>query len=81
MPAKEFHVKQGLLPIIADNFSIKTSCGKDVYRVKGNEMPWGTHSSFQTMDGTELASLKEKKTYSELAGTQLRHPNRPDLSR
>jgi len=58
MSAKEFHVKQGLLSI-ADNFSIKTSCGKDVYRVKGNAMHWGKQSSFQTMDGTELASLKE----------------------
>ena len=57
MPAKEFHLQQGWNPL-ANNFKIKSG-GKEVYQVKGDAMKWGKQSSFQTMDGTELASLKE----------------------
>ena len=55
--AKTFHLKQ-TFAIAADNYKIKLN-GGDVYQVKGNGMKLGSQASFQTMDGTELAHLKQ----------------------
>jgi uncharacterized protein YxjI len=58
MPEKEFHIKQVLFSLVSDNFQIKLN-GKEVYQVKGNGFEYGSQASFQTMDGTELAFLKQ----------------------
>jgi len=55
---KEFHIIQKL-SLMADNFKIKSKGGADVYQVKGNGKKLGSQASFQTMDGTELAALKQ----------------------
>lgn len=58
---KEFTIKNKWLDIDSDNFNIKCD-GVDVYQVKGNGFsPSGAHSSFQTMDGKELAYLQQSK--------------------
>lgn len=57
MPEKEFHIKQKFA--IGDNFSIKTSLGLDAYQVKGSPGQFGSQASFRTMDGQEIAALKQ----------------------
>jgi len=51
---KEFQVKQVLFSMHQHTFSIHRD-GQQVYQIKGDH--FGRSSSFQTMDGTELASL------------------------
>ena len=57
MPEKEFHIKQSI-NLIHDNYKIKCD-GEEVYQVKGDGFKFGSQASFQTMDGTELAALKQ----------------------
>lgn len=54
---KEFHIKEKLA--WGDNFIIKDASGTKCYQVIGNPMQFGSQSSFQTMDGTEIAALKQ----------------------
>lgn len=58
MPEKEFHIKQKILAI-GDHYKVKDSDGNAVYQVKGNALKLGSQASFQTMDGTELATLAQ----------------------
>lgn len=58
MPEKEFHIVQKI-KLVSDDFRIKSKEGDDVYKVKGNPTQFGSQSSFMTMDGEELASLKQ----------------------
>lgn len=58
MPEKEFHIKQKL-NVVSDNFRIKLSDGTEVYEVQGNPTQFGSQASFRTMDGKELAALKQ----------------------
>lgn len=60
MPMKEFHIKQTLFDPVADSYKIRCN-GVDVYQVKGkgSHFQLGSDASFQTMDGTELAYLKQ----------------------
>lgn len=61
MPEKEFHIKQKIFDLDSDNFKIKCD-GVEVYQVKGGGSPHWNQSSFQTMDGKELAFLKQTNT-------------------
>lgn len=59
---KEFHVKQKF-SMLADNFTIKSDPDeKKVYSVKGDKFKWGNQASFQLMDGTQIAYIKETKS-------------------
>lgn len=58
MPDKEFQVKQVLLSLDSESYKIKSK-GVSVYQVKGDGFGHGSTTSFQTMDGTELAALKQ----------------------
>ena len=55
---KEFHIIQKL-NLITDNFRIKLKSGPDVYVCKGDGSKFGSQTSFRTMDGVELACLKQ----------------------
>lgn len=65
MPEKEFQIKQVLFSLDSDNFKIKCD-GEDVYQVKGNGFKYGSQASFQTMDGTELAFLRQTNADEKL---------------
>ena len=67
---KEFHLKQKF-HFLADNFTIKSVPGdKKAYFVKGDKFKWGNQCSFQQLDGTQLAYIKEtKKSTFSLAKT------------
>eukprot|EP00536_Pseudo-nitzschia_multiseries_P018424 jgi/Psemu1/315879/fgenesh1_kg.2512_\ len=56
---KEFHLKQKF-NLVADSFKI-TLNGEPCYVVKGQPLKLGSQASFQTMDGTELAFMKQTK--------------------
>ena len=56
---REFHVKEKLS--WGDNFTIRDASGMKCYQVFGNPKKFGSQSSFQTMDGVELAALKQTK--------------------
>ncbi len=58
MPEKEFHIVQRV-NLIADNFRIKLKDGTEVYECKGDASKLGSQASFRTMDGVELACLKQ----------------------
>eukprot|EP00531_Pseudo-nitzschia_arenysensis_P013766 CAMPEP_0116133850 /NCGR_PEP_ID=MMETSP0329-20121206/10332_1 /TAXON_ID=697910 /ORGANISM="Pseudo-nitzschia arenysensis, Strain B593" /LENGTH=191 /DNA_ID=CAMNT_0003628521 /DNA_START=134 /DNA_END=709 /DNA_ORIENTATION=+ len=64
MPDKEFHIKRKLFDLDSDTYKIKCD-GVEAYQVRGNGFPNGTlagiQASFQTMDGEELAVLKEAR--------------------
>lgn len=64
MPEREFHIKRKLFDLDSDTYKIKCD-GVDVYQVKGNGFTAGAvngvEASFQTMDGEELAVLKEAR--------------------
>ncbi len=64
MPDKEFQIKRKLFELDSDTYKIKCD-GVDAYQVKGNGFPngvlAGVEASFQTMDGVELAVLKEAR--------------------
>lgn len=55
---KEFVIRQKKMSL-GDSFEIKDAAGKEVYKVKGNPLEFGSQSSFQTMDGTEIARLEQ----------------------
>ena len=57
--------------ILADNFTIKSMPdGKKAYQVKGDKFKWGNQVSFQLLDGTQIAYIKEtKKSTISLAKT------------
>jgi len=67
---KEFHLKQKF-NLLADNFTIKSVPGdKKAYVVKGDKFKWGNQCSFQLLDGTQIAYIKEtKKSVISLAKT------------
>jgi len=58
MPDREFQVKQVFLSLDFESYKIKSN-GVNVYQVKGDGFGHGSTTSFQTMDGTELAALKQ----------------------